>query len=105
MKRRLPIVGVALQIALLRGFPALFHRVQGGVEDEAVRMEVWGDFTLDGPRREVDKFGADEIAGDPVLVLPAATHARFHFCLGVLERFMIALPERSEDAFVARDFV
>ena len=91
VESRFVIRGIALEIAEMPGFPALFHLVVCRVEHEAVRVEVRVGLAVHRTRRHVDELGPNHIAGDALFLRASnpdtCLHLGFHLSHRVTYRF------------------
>src|SRR5579883_1056812 len=104
-KERLVAWSLLLDLAELPGLPALFLRVEHGVEAEAVGMQVGIWDALDRPGGQVDEDGPSHVAGQAVGALAAdadaGAHPGFHRVHGLIDR----PTEGGEDVGVLRQGV
>src|ERR1017187_10342508 len=109
MKRGLVITFVANYRAQLDGFPAFFNRVEGGVENSGVSMQL-GVYRLGVAFRyragsAMDVFRPDHVAGCAVMVGAVLAHARLNVRLHFRHRFPYRFPEGGEDSVIASELV
>src|SRR5262249_42962012 len=101
VKRRLVILGIALQVSELARLPASLCFVERCIEGETMRMKVRAGAAIHGPRREMYELRVREISGFPILVFPARSYAGFHAALDLLHRLAHRRAKRRQNALVA----
>ena len=95
-------VGLLLdQVPELPRLPAGLHRIVGGVEHEAVDVQMGIRQPVHGPRREVDEVAPGEIARVPVLALAVESHSGVDRGLELDHGLGHGLAHRGHDARVS----
>ena len=102
-KGSLPVGRIPLQVAELAGFPLLFDAVPGGVEDEAVGVQLRIGDVIDRPAGEMHELPPGHVPRRPLGVLAALADAYLHLLLDVLHRLADRLAERFQEGFVLQE--
>ena len=98
----LEIWRIAFEVAELPCLPPRFLIVIGGVEDEAVGVQLRIGHAIDRPGGGVNELGPGHIAGDAVGIFPAAPVAGFDFRFDVAHGFIDRLAEGPEQFRIGR---
>ena len=93
------------ELAELAGLPALLLAVVRRVERETVGVQVRVGHAVDGPRRGVDEFGPEHVAGGAVVILAVDTHPGLHLGLDVAHGLIDGGAEGGEDFRVVAEAV